>query len=67
MATLETVKNLIRIRKCQYCGAPLPIDDIRYYPHPNGWDIEGLGRVWLYIRCPKCGYDWSLWKLGVPR
>jgi len=24
-------------------------------------------KFWLYVTCPKCKYEWALWKLGVPR
>ena len=34
--------------------------------HSGGWDIRG-DNYWLWIHCPKCGYEWSVWKLGVPR
>ena len=36
------------------------------YTHPEGWNIRN-GKYWLWVHCPKCGHDWSLWKLGVPR
>lgn len=38
------------------------------YPHSDGWEIEKTDKLqWLYISCPVCGHDWSLWKLGVSR
>ncbi|MFX1380752.1 MAG: DUF6011 domain-containing protein [Promethearchaeota archaeon] len=37
-----------------------------YWDHPGGWMIRGR-MAWLYIHCPKCGYEWSIWKLGVLR
>jgi hypothetical protein len=41
---------------------------IKMYSHENGWQVDGhFERQWLYITCPKCKYDWALWKLGVPR
>lgn len=46
----------------------LSMEPILYYPHSGGWPVPGLaGTYWLYITCPKCGYQWALWKLGVPR
>lgn len=30
-------------------------------------DPDEDGLYWLYIKCPRCGYEWSLWKLGVSR
>jgi hypothetical protein len=47
---------------------------IKGYPHSGGWKVPSVagdpdedGLFWLYIRCPKCGYEWALWKLGVSR
>lgn len=52
-----------------HCGASLKDEPIRYYvPHPYGWTINNSDvKAWLFVRCPKCGYDMSLWKIGVPR
>ena len=52
--------------RCRWCNAELP-RQLKSYPHPNGWRVKGLSeRVWLYVECKKCGYQWALWKLGVP-
>jgi hypothetical protein len=24
-------------------------------------------KCWLYVKCPRCGYDMSVWKMGVSR
>lgn len=63
--------NQITRKKCT-CGADLPTSafDIEHYSHDGGWKVKGYTeKQWLYITCPnrKCGYQWSLWKLGVPR
>lgn len=54
--------------KC-YCGFDLVYEDILYYvPDSGGWPIpQETELAWLYVNCPKCGYDMSLWKMGVPR
>jgi len=51
------------------CGFDLSDEPIRYYgPHSGGWKVEGESEPqWLYIVCPKCGWQAALWKLGVPR
>jgi len=58
------------------CGEELKNEPILYYvppilyyvPHEDGWTIKNeWQKVWLYIKCPQCGYDCSIWKLGVPR
>ena len=36
------------------------------YSHPGGWKIR-KDKYWLYIKCPSCGHDWAIWKLGVSR
>lgn len=51
---------------CGDCGANL--GPIEYYPHDGGWTVEGFSeKQWLYRHCDKCGYDWAIWKLGVPK
>lgn len=64
--TKEEIKQQIRPKKC-WCGyTELHKQPVNGYPHEGGYDIEGEDeRLWLYITCPKCDYDWALWKLGV--
>ena len=61
---------MVQVRKmelsCKWCGAKLP-EKIKAYKHRYGWYVRGKGKWWLYITCPKCGYDWNLEKLGLPR
>jgi len=53
---------------CTFCGASLKGQPIRGYTHDGGWPVEGYEKLlWLYIKCPKCKYDYAIWKLGVPR
>jgi hypothetical protein len=52
--------------ECPTCGAPL--SHVKGYSHEGGWDVRGFARKqWLYRTCPKCRYDWALWKIGVSR
>jgi hypothetical protein len=68
LLTLEDYSKLIKIKRCRWCDTPLPIQDIDHYPHQYGWTVRGFDeKQWLSVRCPKCRYEWSLWKLGVPR
>jgi len=53
--------------KCCWCGSPLHAQDLKRYPHGDGWTVDGEGKQWLYIPCRKCGYEWAIWKLGVDR
>ena len=47
------------------CGHDLHGQPILHYPHDAGWTVEGCNeRQWLFITCPKCGYQNALWKLG---
>lgn len=52
--------------RCNFKGLKsLPIE---HYDHDGGWPVEGFKeKQWLYVTCPKCGYQWALWKLGVLR
>lgn len=53
---------------CKTCGDRLDGYPIQRYPHDAGWTVKGLEeKQWLYIVCPRCGYQNSLWKLGIPR
>jgi len=51
------------------CGYDLKEEPIAYYtPHTDGWTVQGEPeKVWLFIHCPNCGNDQSIWKMGVPR
>lgn len=55
---------------CRWDGAKLP-QHVESYPHEGGWYVKTddgtVDKAWLFIKCPKCGYDWSFNKLGVPR
>jgi len=72
MSTLEEFREILRKMKlrCRWCFTPLP-DEIQHYPHASGWEVEDsngfVTRLWLYVTCSTCGYDWALWKLGIPR
>jgi len=65
----QKFRKLYTNTKCLDCGHNLSKEQIVYYvPHVGGWAIEGeTQKVWLYIKCPKCGYDMNLSKLGVSR
>jgi hypothetical protein len=47
------------------CGETIHPDRMGIYPHADGMEIKGKGKQWVYIRYPKCGYDWSLWTLHM--
>lgn len=67
--SLKDYANMITKSECT-CGMELPTHHsaIHMYDHDSGWPVEGYKeRQWLYIVCPRCGYQWALWKLGVPR
>jgi hypothetical protein len=64
---LESFRDLIKKHECD-CGESLRHSDIEHYDHPAGWNVKGFQKPqWLYLTCSKCGYQWALWKLGVPR
>jgi len=54
--------------KC-LCGYDLKDEPLVYYKkHDAGWKIKGEDeKVWIYVKCPSCGYDMAIWKMGVPR
>ncbi len=67
-AILKAYRAKIKKWECS-CGTSFKGGWIRFYPHPDGWDIGEGKRQWLFIRClnPECMIDHALWKLGVPR
>jgi len=70
--SLEDYEKMIKGKDCRWCSKRgkkvlLP-SKIKFYDHSGGWEVDGFEeKQWLYVECPKCGYEWSLQKLGVPR
>jgi len=67
--SLDDYRAQIKETQCRWCGyRDLDQLVIQFYPHDEGWWVGTLDKKqWLYIECPQCHYDWSLWKLGIPR
>jgi len=68
--TLTQIRARIRRWRCINCGANLRGCRIHSTLDPGGWKVkvrQGWSKLWLWIECPKCGYQNALWKLGVPR
>lgn len=43
-------------------------EPIAHYEHDGGHPVDGFhANRWLYVVCPKCKYQWSLGKLGLPK
>ena len=50
--------------KCEWCHSDLSAGEVKHYRHPSGLPLKGYKeRQWIFIECPKCGYEWALWKL----
>lgn len=50
--------------RCKHCGSFFRPSSVHCYPHANGYEVEGyVDKQWVYLTCPKCGYQWALWKL----
>jgi len=66
--TIPEYRLQIRTDKCRWCAEGLIRLEIQSYDHANGWPTDGFKKKqWLYIECPGCEYQWSLWKLGVAK
>lgn len=61
----EWVQDNCERARCS-CGQDLRGEDVLGYSHMAGWWTDS-GKMWLFIHCPKCGYDVALWKIGVDR
>ena len=65
--TLAAYAALLAGKTCQWDGRGLPAK-VDVYDHSDGWYVDGFDKKqWLSVQCPKCHYDWSLNKLGIPR
>jgi len=54
-----------KIQTCS-CGEPLEYGELASYDHDGGYHLKGYGKPqWVYLQCPKCGYQWSIWKLRI--
>lgn len=66
--TLQYYQEQIKRNNCSCGFVGLNKLKIEHYTHNGGWIVEGFqDKQWLYVTCPKCGYQWALWKLGIPR
>ena len=63
----QKYRKLITNPKC-HCGFDLSNETIWAYDHSDGWEVKEVDSFqWLWIKCPSCGYEMSLWKIGVSR
>ncbi|GEM_PF-4177401 len=58
--SLDQIREFVESQRCYWCGGPLRL---KYYPHSDGIEIIGLGKMWIYGECKKCGSQLALWKL----
>lgn len=65
--TLLDFQELVRFKTCRWCDYKISLNvPLEYYDHHGGFDVLGFKEPqWLYVTCPKCKYQWSLWKLGI--
>jgi hypothetical protein len=64
MTSIDDFRTFLATKTCTHDNASLKNGKVAYYRHEGGIDIDGKGKVWLYVECPKCGYGWSFKKLG---
>lgn len=60
---LEECRTIILrdVCDCGYKGlSGLPLES---WGHSGGYEVNGV-KVWPYVVCPKCGYEWSVVKLS---
>jgi len=59
----QLIQENFRGRTC-FCGTPLEDMELCTYPHPHGYQLDGQSQpLWVYYKCPSCGYGWSLSKV----
>lgn len=55
-------------KSCKFHPSPVSLNGqrLQIYDHIGGIKVEGLNQPqWLYMECPKCGYQWSHRKLSI--
>lgn len=63
----QLYKKLISDPHC-HCGFDLSKEPVQAHDHSDGWEVKEVEPFqWLWIACPKCGYDTAIWKMGVSR
>ena len=62
-------EKMLEGKTCRWHNAPVKLPQkIDSYDHSGGYTVEGFDqKQWLSVRCVECSYDWSIWKLGIPR
>ena len=77
--TIQDYQRQLSGKDCKWCRrenydngtteiVPLDNEPIEHYEHDGGYPVEGYKtNRWLYVVCPKCNYQWSLWKLGISK
>ncbi|WP_048181333.1 DUF6011 domain-containing protein [Methanosarcina sp. MTP4] len=67
--TLAEISRRARVanrKKCD-CGKSLVSGEVKTYDHDCGETLAGFSHPqWVYLTCPKCGYQWAYWKLRGP-
>ena len=66
MSSIKELRDVIDRAKihCKYCGTLLKGKNLKWYKHDGGRLVKDFPyRVWLYVVCEKCKYQWALWKL----
>lgn len=54
-------------RKECWCGTSISRGSLETCDHPGGYPLKGFGRPqWIWVTCPKCGYQMAYWKLHAP-
>ncbi|MEM4273671.1 MAG: hypothetical protein QW420_04865 [Candidatus Caldarchaeum sp.] len=54
----------MRQLRCVSCDASLDGGKVEGYPHSGGVPVNGT-KLWIYVVCPRCGYQNSFKKLGL--
>lgn len=63
--TLAHYQQLVTGKTCRWCQTELP-PAIQHYTHHDGFQVANFEMPqWLYVVCPRCDYQWALWKLGI--
>jgi len=62
--TIPALQEILEQAKCFRCGRSFGARDLKMYPHPDGYWVQGIQlKQWVYARCEHCKLDTALWKI----
>lgn len=66
MKKLEVYAVEIAQKRCHKCSHTFRNEEVETFDHDKGYEVEGfLVRQWLYVTCPNCKCQNTLFNMGI--